>query len=270
MTTPRPPAGVPEVAARLRQAGCVFAEEEAEVLLGAAGDADELAAMVASRSTGVPLEQVVGWAEFCGKRILLDPGVFVPRRRTEFLVRQATALAPLRPVVVDLCCGSGAVGAALSEALHHVDLYAVDVDPAAVRCARRNLPPDRVLEGDLFTPLPGGLRGQVDLLVVNAPYVPAGELHLMPAEARVHEPRIALDGGVDGLQVHRRVASEARQWLAPRGHLLIETSERQAETAGGLFTEAGLEAQIRSCADLEVTVVIGTAPGPVGHSHDEM
>jgi release factor glutamine methyltransferase len=268
MTT-RPPNAVSELATRLRQAGCVFAEEEAELLLDAATDADELAAMVARRSTGVPLEQVVGWAEFCGLRILLDPGVFVPRRRTEALVREAIALAPRRPVVVDLCCGSGAVGAALSAQLVAADLYAVDLDPAAVRCARRNLAPDKVLQGDLFEPLPTALRGRLDLLVVNAPYVPAGELHLMPAEARVHEPRIALDGGADGLDVHRRVAAQAARWLAPGGHLLTETSPRQSEAAAELFTEAGLHARVRPCAEMEVTVVVGTAPGPVARRHDE-
>jgi len=108
------------VVAALRAAGCVFAEDEARLLIDAAGTMDELAAMVARRAGGLPLEHVLGWAQFWGLRIVVEPGVFVPRRRSEFLVRQAAVLARRREtadrspvVVVDLCCGSGAVGAAL-------------------------------------------------------------------------------------------------------------------------------------------------------------
>jgi release factor glutamine methyltransferase len=217
--------------------------------------------MLARRVTGVPLEQVVGWAEFCGLRILVDPGVFVPRRRTECLVREAVALASMastRPVVVDLCCGTGAVGAAVCATLPASDLHAVDIDPSAVACARRNLPPDRVHEGDLFAPLPEGLRGRVTLLLVNAPYVPSDALPLMPGEARDHEPRIALDGGGDGLAVHRRVLAEAGAWLAPDGHLLVETSQHQAGSALQLFARAGLRPWRVDCDDLDVSVVIGS------------
>jgi release factor glutamine methyltransferase len=247
----------------------VYAEEEAALLLGAARDADHLAGMVTRRVAGHPLEQVVGWAEFCGQRVRVDPGVFVPRRRTEHLVRQAVALAaPISsgPLVVDLCCGSGAVGAAVSAAVPGTDLYAADIDPAAVACARRNLPGRRVFEGDLFAPLPPGLRGRVDLLLVNAPYVPTDALPLMPAEARDHEPRTALDGGGDGLDVHRRVLAEAPTWLAPDGHLLVETSRRQSGTARDLFARAGLRSWQVDCDEPEVSVVIGTPVGPVARS----
>src|SRR5262249_19817993 len=116
---PAPPAPLPEsaIVTRLRAAGCVFAEDEARLLLATARTPAELSAMVDRRTAGHPLEHVLGWADFCGLRVAVDPGVFVPRRRTEFLVRQAIAIAPPRPVVVDLCCGSGAVGAALAAAL---------------------------------------------------------------------------------------------------------------------------------------------------------
>ena len=162
------------VVSRLRAAGCVFAEDEARLLVSAARTPADLAAMVDRRVAGLPLEHVLGWAEFCGLRIAVDPGVFVPRRRTEFLVGQATALARPGAVVVDLCCGSGAVGAALVAALDRVELYAVDLDPTAVRCARRNVAAagGQVYEGDLYDPLPATLRGRVDVLVANAPYVP--------------------------------------------------------------------------------------------------
>ncbi|MGH3623198.1 MAG: putative protein N(5)-glutamine methyltransferase [Sciscionella sp.] len=255
------------IVTRLRAAGCVFAEDEARLLISAARTPAELAAMVARRAAGLPLEHVLGWVRFCGLRIAVDPGVFVPRRRTEFLVHQATALArqaDARPrVVVDLCCGSGAVGVALAAALERAELYAADLDPAAVRCARRNAAAgSRVYEGDLFEPLPAALRGRVDILVANVPYVPTEEIELMPPEARLHEPRVALDGGADGLDVLRRVAAGAPLWLAPGGHLLVETSERQAPRAVDTVARTGLIPRVTSSDELGATIVIATRPTP--------
>jgi len=262
MSATSPPPALSAVVTRLRTAGCVFAEDEARLLVSAARTPAELADMVDRRAAGLPLEHVVGWAEFCGLRIVVTPGVFVPRRRTEFLVRQAIALAQARPVVVDLCCGSGAVGAALAAALDPVELHAADVDPAAVACARRNLAAagGRVYQGDLYEPLPAALHGRVDLLAANVPYIPTGEIGLQPAEARIHEPRAALDGGPDGLGVLRRVAAAAPLWLAPGGHLLSETSERQAPQAAAAFAGSGLIPRVASSEDLSATVVIGTRP----------
>jgi release factor glutamine methyltransferase len=254
-----------DIVARLRAAGCVFAEDEARLLISEARTPAELTAMVDRRAAGLPLEHVVGWAEFCGLRIAVDPGVFVPRRRTEFLVREAVSLAGAaadRPVVVDLCCGTGAVGAALAAALGQIDLHAADIDPAAVACARRNVAAagGRVYEGDLYDPLPAALRGHVDLLAANVPYVPAGEVGLLPAEARTHEPRVALDGGADGLDVLRRVIAGARLWLAPGGHLLSEISDRQAAAAVEAVAGGGLIPRVTSSEELDATVIIGTRP----------
>ncbi|WP_214364719.1 putative protein N(5)-glutamine methyltransferase [Pseudonocardia sp. H11422] len=262
------------IVTRLRVAGCVFAEDEAQLLISAARTPADLAAMVDRRAAGLPLEQVLGWAEFCGLRIAVDPGVFVPRRRTEFLVDQAAALARVaasptcqalaRPgaVVVDLCCGSGAVGAALVAALDRVELYAADIDPAAVRCARRNLAAagGQVYEGDLYEPLPATLRGRVDVLVAITPYVPTEAIRLMPPEARIHEPRVALDGGAAGLDVLRRVIAAAPSWLAPGGYLLVETSDRQAPQTVGTLARNGLIPRVARSDDLGATVVIGARP----------
>ena len=256
----------PDVVARLRAAGCVFAEDEARLLIAAARDSAHLDVLVARRAEGLPLEQVVGWADFCGLRIAVDPGVFVPRRRTEFLVGQAVALGrqlgKARTVVVDLCCGSGALGAAVAAALAGVELHAVDVDPAAVACARRNVAAfgGRVHQGDLDEPLPADLRRHVDLLLANVPYVPTGEVGLLPAEARLYEPRAALDGGVDGLDVLRRVAAAAPRWLAPGGHLLLETSDRQAAEVVEIVSRAELVARTASSDEQDATVVVGTRP----------
>jgi release factor glutamine methyltransferase len=248
------------IVTRLRAAGCVFAEDEARLLIAAARTPAELDAMVGQRVAGLPLEQVLGWAEFCGLRITVTPGVFVPRRRTEFLVRRAVALARRGDVIVDLCCGAGAIGAALAAAVEGAEVYASDIDPAAVRCARQNLPADRVYQGDLYTPLPATLRGRVAILAANVPYVPAREIELLPAEARAHEPRAALDGGADGLDVLRRVAIGAAAWLAPGGYLLSETSDRQAPLAEAVVTASGLAARVARSPDLDATVIIARRP----------
>lgn len=249
-----------EIVAALRAAGCVFAEDEALLLVEAAATPAQLTTLVARRTGGEPLEQVLGWAEFCGLRISVEPGVFVPRRRSELLVREAGGVAPPGAVVVELCCGSGAVGAALAARIDGCELHVADVDPVAVRCARRNVAAvgGRAYEGDLDAPLPAGLRGRVDVVVANAPYVPTGEVPLMPPEARLHEPRTALDGGADGLDVVRRVVVAAPRWLAPGGHVLIESSERQAPDVVRAMERAGLRARVAACEDLAATAVVGS------------
>lgn len=244
----------PAVVARLRAAGCVFAEDEA-VLLAAAASAAQLDGLVARRVAGEPLEQVLGWAEFCGLRLAVEPGVFVPRQRTRLLVREAVALASPGSVVLDLCCGVGAVGAAVAAAVPSVELHAADLDPVAVRCARRNVS-GAVYAGDLYDPLPASLRGRVDVLVANAPYVPTDAIALMPPEARDHEARAALDGGADGLDVQRRVAAGAPDWLAPGGALLIETGRQQAPATQAACTAAGLTTRVVEDDDLAATVVV--------------
>lgn len=257
------------VVTRLRAAGCVFAEDEAELLMQAVKDDAEpsrlLATLVARRCAGEPLEHVVGWAEFCGLRIAVGPGVFVPRRRSEFLVELAVDLGRAARVAVDMCCGSAPFATVVAKRLPGVEVHAADIDAGQLAYARRNLAPfgrrASVHEGDLFQALPARLRGSVDLLVVNAPYVPTDAIATLPAEARAYEPLASLDGGADGLAVHRRVAAGASSWLAARGHLLIETTEAQAELMMDVFGEAGLKAWTAQDEELEATVVIGRRPG---------
>jgi release factor glutamine methyltransferase len=242
----------------LRAAGCVFAEDEAALLVASAGSAAELSASVRRRVAGEPLEVILGWAEFAGLRVAIAPGVFVPRRRTEYLVRQALKLASPTAVVVDLCCGSGALGAAVAAELPGIRLFASDVESAAVRCARENLQGiGEVSEGDLFDALPVSLRGGIDILMVNAPYVPTAAIAGMPPEARAFEPQVALDGGEDGLDIHRRVAAEASRWLARDGTLLIEVSRAQRAEAVRIFENAGLTARVAHSKKRDATVVMG-------------
>src|SRR4051794_7849551 len=165
---------------RLRAAGCVFAEEEAALLAEAADGTRGLERLVVRREAGEPLEQLVGWVEFCGLRLEVAPGVFVPRQRTALLVAEAVALVAPGDVVVDLGCGVGAIAAAVRARVPGVRVHAVDLDPAAVACARRNLPAECVLEGDLFGPLPASLRGEVALVAANAPYVPTAAIADLP------------------------------------------------------------------------------------------
>jgi len=274
-----------DIAARLRAAGSVFAEEEASLLVSAAGDPATLASMVARRVAGEPVETIVGWVAFHGLRIVVAPGVFVPRRRTELLVGEALrrivpeSLVVLEPdsqpkirglsdsVVVELCCGTGAVAAAILDGAgtlagaDALEVHAADIDARATACARENLGEQgQVHTGDLYDALPTDLRGRIDLLVANAPYVPSEEIAMMPPEARDHEPRVALDGGTDGLDVQRRIIECAREWLAPGGHLLIETSRRQAPGTVSACGTAGMVARVVTDDELDATVVVAVAP----------
>lgn len=256
-----------EIAARLRMAGCVFAEDEARLLLeelGSTGEPMLLEDAVRRRAAGEPLETVLGWAEFCGLRLAVAPGVFVPRRRTELLVRLALEHWSGSGALVDLCTGVGAVPAAFLDAVRNLDdawpeVFAVDVDPVAIECAHRNLAGTGVsiLTGDLDEPLPQRISGGVTVMTANAPYVPSGEIALMPREAREFEPAHTLDGGVDGVALHRRIAALAPRWLAPGGVLLIETSERQAPRTADAIGAAGLRTNIVHDAAFDATVVVG-------------
>ncbi|WP_254205659.1 methyltransferase [Nocardia alni] len=315
--------------ATLRAAGCVFAEDEAALLLEAATSSRELDALVAQRVSGTPLEYLLGWAEFRGLRVAVAPGVFVPRQRTGFLVEQAVSLAlhdnavaggfpgvgrqngdvgnvvagsstamtsgdrisgrhagtrgpngdeaesadgpdashgGRTCVVVDMCCGCGALGLATATELSaqgiRVELVASDVEPAAVACARRNLESlgASVYQGDLFAPLPSNLAGRVDVLLANVPYVPTAGIAEMPPEAREYEPHTALDGGPDGLDIFRRVVAAAPRWLAPGGRLLVESSREQLPAATEILAHQGLTPTIAESEELYATAVIGTWP----------
>jgi release factor glutamine methyltransferase len=244
-----------QLVAALRAAGCVFAEDEARLLFDEASSPGELMAWAARRMAGEPLEYVVGWAAFAGIRVAVDPGVFVPRRRSELVV--GVAAREQAGVVVDLCCGTAAFGAALARRWPTAEVHAADSDPVAVACARRNLPPEHVYEGDLYDALPDDLRGRVDLLVVNAPYVPTEAIATMPRDARDHEHLVALDGGSDGLDVVRRVVTGAPAWLRPGGRLVIETGRDQADVTAGLMGAAGMTTTVETDDEVGGTAVLG-------------
>jgi release factor glutamine methyltransferase len=222
---------------RLRQAGCVAAEAEAVELLEAAPDDRTLEAWIERRETGEPLAWIVGAMTFCGVRVRVDGGVFVPRAHSEELARRAAAATPPRGRVADLCTGSGAVGAAVAHLARSTAVVGVDVDPRSARCANRNGVPTVV--GDLGAPL---RDRSFDVVVAVAPYVPTDELAFLPADVRRFEPGHALDGGPDGLDTVRRIAEDATRLVRHAGRLLLEVGGDQATELSARLPELGFDA----------------------------
>jgi release factor glutamine methyltransferase len=200
-------------------------------------------AAIERRAAGEPLQYVTGEMPFRHIVVKVCPGVFIPRPETEVLVDEALSAmgeAP-EPVVIDLCTGSGAVAVSIAGEQPGVRVWATDVSPLAVDVASENAERCgvsdrvRVLGGDLFGPLPQELRGRVDVVVANPPYIPTSDLETLPREVAGFEPARALDGGVDGLDLVRRIADESRSWLRPGGALVIETDTNRAKDAAELM-----------------------------------
>jgi len=223
------------VVARLEAAGCVAAGEEADEMLAAAPDAATLAGWLGRRERGEPLAWITGTVRFCGRAVRVDPGVYVPRAQTEDLARRAAALLPPGGRAVDLCTGSGAVAAHLWEAVPSAAVVGVDLDPRAAACARRNGVPAVV--ADLAAGLRPGLGA--DVVTAVAPYVPTGDLRLLPADVQRYEPRRALDGGPDGLDLVRRVVGAAAELLRSGGWLLVEVGGDQDAALSPALRAAG-------------------------------
>ncbi len=247
-----------ELVARLRAAGCVFAEEEASALRAAATNDSALEFMTARREAGEPLEVVIGYAEFAGLRIPVAPGVFVPRVRTELVARLAADLAPPSSIVVDLCCGSGAIAAAVAHARPDLEVWAADIDPSAIALAANTLAPwgAHAVVSDMDAALPSSFSGRVAVVASCPPYVPTGEVALMPPEAREHEPLAALDGGADGVAMQARVFEAALRLLAPGGVCIVETSDHLSEATLKAAVGAGFTAHIETDEDIDAVAVV--------------
>jgi release factor glutamine methyltransferase len=213
----------------------VAAGDEAAELLSAAPDAATLEAWVARRERGEPLAWITGYQLFCGQRIRIDPGVYVPRPQSEELARRAAAvlLAQGGPAL-DLCTGSGAIARHLMAAAPAATVVAADIDRGAVICARSN--GVRVVQSDLADAFGGG---QAVVVTAIAPYVPTTALALLPSDVRDYEPALALDGGPDGLEVVRRIAAGARRVLRPGGWLFLELGGDQGPLVASFLTGSG-------------------------------
>lgn len=245
-----------DVVEQLRAAGCVFAEDEAALLIEASTDERDLADLVERRRAGEPLEHVVGFVEFCGSRYRLGPGVFVPRQRSALLVDEAVRLGGT--AVLDLCCGCGALGLAVHQRLGG-DLVSTDLSPDAVAYARAN-GVETAYVGDLFSAVPASDRGRFDLILANTPYVPSGAITGMPRDSRDFEPRLAVDGGADGMDLQRTVLTQAHHWLAPDGYLLIETSRHQVEALATDASDAGWTPSVVTDPDLGAYALVVRRP----------
>jgi release factor glutamine methyltransferase len=225
----------------LAAGGSVEPGAEADALLEAADDgAGPIERLVARRLEGEPLPWITGWVRFCGVRVLVEPGVFVPRPQTEALARRAVALLPADGIAVDLCTGSGAIAVVLRSGRPAASVIATDVDPVAIACARRN--GVEALLGDLDDPLPSALRERVDVVTAVVPYVPTEELHLLPRGVLAHEPARALDGGPGGTALLERAARAAAYWLRAGGTVLLELGGDQADELSTTMADAGLTA----------------------------
>ena len=225
----------------LAAGGSLEPRAEADALLEAANDGvGPIERLVARRLAGEPLPWIIGWVRFCDARVLVDPGVFVPRPQTEALARRGVALLPAGGVAIDLCTGSGAIAVVLRSERPAASVIATDVDPLAVACARRN--GVEALLGDLDEPLPPALRERVDVVTAVVPYVPTEELHLLPRDVLAHEPARALDGGPGGTAVLERAARAAARWLRPGGTVLLELGGDQADEVSSTMARAGLTA----------------------------
>lgn len=200
-------------------------------------------ALVKRRAEGEPTAYLVGAREFWGRRFQVDARVLVPRPETELLVEAALAALPEAGAALDLGTGSGAVAVSLALGRPGARVTAVDLSAEALEVARANAAAlgaaVELLAGDLFAPLPAGAR--FDVIASNPPYVPTGELAGLQREVR-REPRLALDGGPDGLAVLRRIVAEAPRWLSPGGALLLEMHESHLEALPALCLAAGFAA----------------------------
>jgi release factor glutamine methyltransferase len=228
------------IARVLAEAGCVAAGDEAgELIQAAAGDSDVLDDLVSRRTGGEPIAWLTGAVAFCDIRLFCAPGVYVPRRQTEPLARRAAALLPPAGVAADLCTGIGPIAAVLAAAVPTADVLATELDENAARCARRN--GVDVFEGFLDDPLPRGFEHRVDVLTAVVPYVPTDSLRLLPRDVQTFEPRLALDGGADGMDLLRQVVRRSTGWLRPGGWLLLELGGDQAEPIGRLLRDVGFQ-----------------------------
>jgi release factor glutamine methyltransferase len=226
------------VADRLAAAGCVDAEAEAAELVAGAPDDETLEAWLRRREDGEPLAWITGAITFCGRALRIEPGVYVPRHQTEELARRSASVLPTGGRALDLCTGAGAVAAHLRAEDRSATVIGVDVDVRAAGCARHNGVP--VVVADLAETVHG--HASFDVVTAVAPYVPTSAMRLLPSDVQRHEPRLALDGGADGLDVVRRVVDAAVRLLRPGGWLLVEVGGDEDDALTPMLRSRGFVA----------------------------
>lgn len=259
-----------EAAARLAEAGVPSPDHDAAELLAhalgttrgrlplvaevPAGPAEAFALLVARRAAREPLQHLTGSAAFRRVELRVGPGVFVPRPETELLAGWAVDRAreaPERPVVVDLCCGSGAIALSIADEVPGAEVHAVELDPGAHAWADRNLDGSGVdLRLADMTDAFLELGDAVDVVVCNPPYIPLEAWASVAPEARDHDPALALWSGDDGLDAMRVLEVTAARLLRPGGWVGAEHADVQGESAGRVFLDAGRWCEVRDHRDL--------------------
>jgi release factor glutamine methyltransferase len=247
-----------ELTQRLSQAGFIAADEEARELIEASnGDDAVLESLVERRLRGEPLAWIVGFATFCGLRVNVDVGVFVPRWQSEPLARLAAKRLPTRGVAIDVCTGSGAIATWLRARRPLARIVATDLDERAVACAASN--GVEVYLGDLFQPLAPDLEGHADVVVSVVPYVPTPSLSLLPRDTFAFETTLSYDGGEDGAEVLRRVVCDSARFLRTGGALLLELGGDQAEVVhDDLVTHGYTDVVVHRDDDGDVRAIVAT------------
>jgi len=210
--------------------------------------------LLARRATREPLQHLTGSAAFRHVELQVGPGVFLPRPETELLagwaIERAQDVGP-GAVVVDLCCGSGAIALGVADEVTDAEVHAVELDPAAHAWAARNLLGSGVVLrlGDMADALPE-LDGGVDVVVCNPPYIPLEAWASVAPEARDHDPALALWSGEDGLDAIRVLESTAARLLRPGGWVGTEHADVQGESAAQVFLDSGRWTEVRDHSDL--------------------
>ena len=226
------------MADRLAQAGFVAALEEAGLLVdAAAGDGYALERLVARRLTGEPLAWIVGHTTFCGNRIAIHRGVYVPRWNSEQLARRAVERLSPQGIAIDLCTGAGAIARTLALARPEARVVATELCPDAAGCARAN--GVEVYEGDLFEPLPRTLESRANVVVAVVPYVPTPDLATLQRDTFAFETTLPYDGGPDGTDVLGRAIAGAPEFLRPGGALLLELGGDQPDLLSAALADHG-------------------------------
>lgn len=216
----------------------------------------KLRELVTRRRAHEPIAYIVGFRDFYKHRFAVRPGVLVPRPETESLVEAALGFLPEGEprCVVEVGVGSGAIGLSLLAERAAATLVGIDLSDVALEVTAENARAlgvaDRadLRKGDLFAPLAADER--FDLVVSNPPYIPRAEIETLDPDVRDHEPRLALDGGEDGLDLHRRLAREAPARLVSGGAILVEVGDHQAEAVTALHRETGAYRETRAVSDL--------------------
>ena len=201
--------------------------------------------LVEKRAHHVPLQHLLGTADFCGCVIHVNQDVLIPRPETELLAEAAWQFSGKwpAPAVLDYGTGSGCIAIAIAKNCPQVEITAVDISSDALNTARANAAKNEVsaqisfFSGNGFAALPDGKK--FHLIVSNPPYIPTSEIETLQPEIRDHDPRAALDGGPDGLAGFRAIAAEAKDWLLPGGTLMLEVGDGQAAAVAELFQPFG-------------------------------